>query len=163
MKVNITIRANTGITQEHLAEISQVLGHILADEYVLYTKTLNAHWNMEGRDFHAMHVFFKSLYTEIANVIDMVAERMRMLGHYAPATMKQFLELTHLTEQSREKNDSAGFINELLSDHESIIIYIRSQLSHLDTQIRDQGTSDYLTGLVQYHERIAWMLRAHMK
>lgn len=163
MKVNITIRANIGITQEHLAEISQVLGHILADEYVLYTKTLNAHWNMEGRDFHAMHAFFKSQYTEIGNIIDMVAERMRMLGHYAPATMKQFLELTHLTEQSREKNDSAGFINELLSDHESIIIYIRSQLSHLDTQIRDQGTSDYLTGLVQYHEKIAWMLRAHLK
>lgn len=163
MKANITIKANIGITQEHLAEISQALGHILADEYVLYTKTFNAHWNIEGHDFHAMHAFFKSLYTEIANIIDMVAERMRMLGHYAPATMKQFLELTHLTEQSREKNDSAGFICELLRDHESIIIYIRSQLHHLDTQIKDQGTSDYLTGLVQYHEKIAWMLRAHLK
>lgn len=163
MNANITIRANIGITQEHLAEINQVLRHILADEYVLYTKTFNAHWNVEGHDFHATHEFFKSLYTEAANIIDMVAERMRMLGHYAPATMKQFLELTHLTEQRREKNDSAGFIHELLSDHESIIIYIRSQLNHLDTQLKDQGTSDYLTGLIQYHEKIAWMLRAHLK
>ena len=162
MKTNITIRANIGITQEHLAEISQVLRHILADEYVLYTKTLNAHWNIEGHDFHAMHEFFKSLYTEIANIIDMVAERMRMLGHYAPATMKQFLELTHLTEQRRETNDSAGFIHELLGDHESIIIYIRSQLKHLGTQLKDQGTSYYLTCLLQYHEKIAWMLRAHL-
>ncbi len=163
MNANITIRANIGITQEHLAEISQVLGHILADEYVLYTKTFNAHWNVEGHDFHAMHTFFKSQYTEIADIIDMVAERMRMLGHYAPATMKQFLELTHLTEQRRGKNDSPGFILDLLADHESIIIYIRSQLNHLDTQIKDQGTSDYLTGLVQFHEKIAWMLRAHVK
>src|SRR5690242_2976448 len=124
MNANITIRANIGITQEHLVEISQVLGHILADEYVLYTKTFNAHWNVEGRDFHAMHAFFKSQYTEIADIIDMVAERMRMLGHYAPATLKQFLDLTHLTEQRREKNDSTGFILELLADHESIIIYI---------------------------------------
>ena len=162
MNAKIIIRANIGITQEHLVEISQALGRILADEYVLYTKTFNAHWNVEGHDFHAMHVFFKSLYTEIANIIDMVAERMRMLGHYAPATMKQFLELTHLKERRQEKNDSASFIYELLSDHESIIIYIRSQLNHLDTQSKDQGTSDYLTGLVQYHEKIAWMLRAHL-
>lgn len=163
MKSNITIRANIGITQEHLAEISQTLGHILADEYVLYTKTFNAHWNVEGHDFHAMHAFFKTLYTEIADIIDMVAERMRMLGHYAPATLKQFLELTHLTEQSREKNDGPGFVRDLLSDHESIIIYIRSQLNHLDTEIKDQGTSDYLTSLVRYHEKIGWMLRAHLK
>src|SRR5687767_3341592 len=131
MEDNIMNRANIGIAQEHLVEIIQVLGHILADEYVLYTKTFNAHWNIEGHDFHAMHAFFKSLYTEIANIIDMVAERMRMLGHYAPATLKQFLELTHLTEQSREKNDGTGFVRELLSDHESIIIYVRSQLQHL--------------------------------
>lgn len=157
------MKANIGITQDHLAEISQALGHILADEYVLYTKTFNAHWNTEGHDFHALHVFFKSQYTEIADIIDTVAERMRMLGHYAPATLKQFLELTHLTEQSRNTNDGAGFIGELLGDHESIIIYIRSQLRHLDTELKDQGTSDYLTGLVQYHEKIAWMLRAHLK
>ncbi len=163
MNTNITTKANIGITQEHLAEVSQALGHILADEYVLYTKTLNAHWNIEGHDFHAMHTFFKSQYTEIANIIDMVAERIRMLGHYAPATLKQFLELTHLTEQSRENNNSAGFIHELLSDHESITIYIRSQLSHLDTKLKDHGTSDYLTGLVQYHEKIAWELRSHLK
>jgi starvation-inducible DNA-binding protein len=156
------MKANIGITQEHLAETSKALGHILADEYVLYTKTLNAHWNVEGHDFHAMHAFFKSQYTEIANIIDMVAERMRMLGHYAPATLRQFLELTHLTEQIREKNDSLGFIRELLSDHESIIIYIRTQLNHLDAEIKDQGTSDYLTGLLQYHEKIAWELKAHL-
>lgn len=157
------MKANIGITPDHLVEISQALGHILADEYVLYTKTLNAHWNTEGHDFHTLHLFFKSQYTEIASIIDTVAERMRMLGHYAPATMKQFLELTHLTEQIRKQNDGIGFIRELLSDHESIIIYIRSQLNHLATQLQDQGTSDYLTGLVQYHEKIAWMLRAHFK
>jgi starvation-inducible DNA-binding protein len=157
------MKPNIGISQEHLAEISKTLSHILADEFVLYTKTRNAHWNVEGPDFHSMHVLFESQYNDIAEVVDTVAERIRILGHYAPASLKQFLELTHLTEQNREKNDSAGFISELLGDHESIIIYIRSQINRLTTLLKDAGTGDYLTGLTEYHEKTAWMLRSHLK
>src|ERR1700749_2804025 len=100
------MKQNIGISPEHLSEISKTLSHILADEFVLYTKTRNAHWNIEGPDFHSMHVLFESQYNELAEVVDKIAERIRMLGHYAPATLKQFLELTHLTEQTRAKNDS---------------------------------------------------------
>lgn len=157
------MKPNIGIIPEHLAEISQTLSQILADEYVLYTKTRNAHWNVEGPDFHSMHVFFESQYNDIAEIVDTVAERIRMLGHYAPATLAQFLALTHLTEQSREKNDSEGFIRELLNDHESIIIHIRGHINRLAEKFKDAGTSDYLTGLTEYHEKIAWMLRSHLK
>ena len=157
------MKANIGISQEHLAEVTQALSHILADEYVLYTKTRNAHWNVEGPDFHSVHVLFESQYEQIANIIDTVAERIRTLGHYAPATLKQFLDLTHLTEQTREHNNSSGFMRELLADHESIILFIRSQLNRLADQLKDLGTSDYLTGLTEYHEKIAWMLRSHLK
>ncbi len=156
------MKPNIGISELHLAEVSQVLSHILADEFVLYTKTRNAHWNLEGPDFHSMHVLFESQYNELAEVVDKIAERIRMLGHYAPATLKQFLELTHLTEQMRDKNDSKGFIKDLLNDHESIVINIRIQINRLAEQLKDAGTSDYLTGLTEYHEKIAWILRSHL-
>lgn len=156
------MKPNIGISEEHLAEISQVLSHILADEFVLYTKTRNAHWNIEGPDFHAMHIMFESQYNELAEIVDNVAERIRTLGHYAPATLKQMLQLTHLTEQTREKNDSGGFIKELLNDHESTVINIRTQINRLADQLKDIGTSDYLTGLTEYHEKTAWMLRSHL-
>lgn len=156
------MKPNIGISEEHLAEISQVLSHILADEFLLYTKTRNAHWNIEGPDFHAMHIMFESQYNELAEIIDNVAERIRTLGHYAPATLKQMLQLTHLTEQTREKNDSKGFIKELLGDHESIVINIRMQINRLAEQLKDAGTSDYLTGLTEFHEKLAWMLRSHL-
>lgn len=157
------MKPNIGIGQERLSETTRILSHILADEYVLYTKTRNAHWNVEGPDFHSMHVLFESQYNDIAEIVDKVAERIRILGHYAPATLKQFLDLTHLTEQSREKNDSEGFIRELLNDHESIIINIRAQINRLAEKLKDAGTSDYLTGLTEYHEKIAWVLRSHLK
>ena len=156
------MKPNIGISEQHLAEVSEILSHILADEFVLYSKTRNAHWNLEGPNFHSMHVMFESQYNEIAEIVDRVAERIRMVGHYAPATLKQFLELTHLTEQIREKNDSKGFIKELLNDHEAIIINIRMRINRSAEQLKDSGTSDYLTGLIEYHEKIAWILRSHL-
>jgi starvation-inducible DNA-binding protein len=156
------MKPHTGISEQHLEEVSRILSRILADEFVLYTKTRNAHWNVEGPDFYSMHILFESQYNELAEVVDKIAERIRMVGHYAPATLKQFLELTHLTEQGREKNDSKGFIKELLNDHESIIINIREQLNRLAEQLKDPGTCDYLTGLTEYHEKTAWILRSHL-
>ena len=152
-----------GVKKENLFKISQKLGGFLADEFLLYLKTRDAHWNVEGPDFHTMHKFFEEQYEQLDDIMDEIAERIRMLGHYAPATLKSYLEITHLTEQSREKNDSAGFIKELLGDHESIIIRLKENINHLANKLRDPGTSDFITGLMKTHEKMAWMLRAHLK
>src|SRR5450432_1975172 len=108
-----------GIKQENLAEVAHSLNILLADEHVLYIKTRNAHWNVEGPDFHAQHLFFESQYEQVEEIIDDIAERIRTLGHYAEATLDGFLKLTHLSEQGEGKNDSASFIKVLLEDHEA--------------------------------------------
>jgi starvation-inducible DNA-binding protein len=152
-----------GITKENLKKASHLLNSILADEFLLYTKTRNAHWNVEGPDFHDKHKFFEAQYEELDEIMDAVAERIRSLGHYAPGTLKLFLELTHLSEQSREKNDSAGFMKELLADHESIVIHMRENINYLANELNDAGTSDFITGLMETHEKMSWMLRSHLK
>jgi starvation-inducible DNA-binding protein len=157
------MKANIGITDSNRQAIAAELSKILADEYVLYTKTRNAHWNVEGADFYDKHKFFEGQYEQIDDFIDNVAERIRSLGHYAPATLKLMLELTHLTEESRAKNDSAGFIAELLADHESIIIHLRENINRFANEFNDLGTSDFITGLMEDHEKMAWFLRSHLK
>ena len=152
-----------GIRPENRAATAQVLCKLLADEFVLYTKTRNAHWNVEGNDFYNKHLFFEQQYTQLDDIVDSVAERIRTIGHYAPATLKNFLDLTHLSESKSEVNSSQGFIRELLSDHESIIIYLRENIDRLASQLKDYGTSDFITGLMDTHEKMAWMLRAHLK
>jgi len=119
------MKASIGITIEHAQEVTAILSKVLADEYVLYTKTRNAHWNIEGPDFYSVHKFFETQFSEIDEFIDSVAERIRSLGYFAPASLALFLELTHFKEISRDKNDSQGFIKELMEDHESIIIHLR--------------------------------------
>jgi starvation-inducible DNA-binding protein len=152
-----------GIPKDNLAQVAHALNGFLADEVLLYLKTRNAHWNIEGSDFHAMHKFFEEQYEQLDVIMDDVAERIRILGHYAPATLKTYLELTHLSEQSREKNNSAGFIKELLGDHESIITRLRENVNSFANELNDPGTSDFITGLMETHEKMAWMLRAHLK
>jgi starvation-inducible DNA-binding protein len=155
------MKTNIGITEKNTKAVAGALGKLLADEYLLLTKTYNAHWNVEGADFYAVHKYFEALYTELHEIIDGIAERIRSLGHFAPATLKSFLELTHLSETRNGKNDSAGFIRDLLSDHESIIIVLREDID-LFTKLKDMGTSDFVTGLMEQHEKMAWMLRAHL-
>lgn len=143
-------------------KVTQFLTVLLADEFVLYMKTRNAHWNVEGPDFHTMHTFFEQQYNELALSVDEVAERLRKLDHYAPASLTEYLKLTHLSEKPLEKNNSLTFIQALLSDYQSIILYIREKLKELEDQL-DTGTEDFITGLLEQHEKTAWMLRAHLK
>ena len=155
------MKTNIGIREADKKAVSDQLGKLLADEFLLYTKTRNAHWNIEGPDFHTMHIFFEDQYKQIDELVDSVAERIRKIGHYAPATLSQFLQLTHLTEHSNQKNDSAGFLKALLEDHESIITFIRGNIVPFIEDYHDAGSSDYLTGLMEKHEEMAWMIRAH--
>ncbi|WP_158800107.1 Dps family protein [Pedobacter sp. L105] len=152
-----------GITPENRLEVSHILNAILADEFLLYTKTKNAHWNVEGIDFHSKHLFFEVQFKQLDEIVDSVAERIRSLGHYAPATLKSFLELTHFSERLHELNNSDGFIKELLSDHEGLIIHLRENIDHFANGLKDYGTSDFITGLLETHEKMAWMLRSHLK
>ncbi|WP_140939451.1 Dps family protein [Sphingobacterium lumbrici] len=156
------MKANIGIKEKDRAVVAQILNKLLADENVLYTKVRNAHWNVEGSDFHAQHLFFETIYGELAELIDEIAERVRSIGHFAIGTMKQFLELTQLTEMKYGKNDSQGYIKELLNDIESLIISIREDIDTVE-KAGDAGTEDFLVGILGKHEKTAWMLRAHIK
>jgi starvation-inducible DNA-binding protein len=157
------MKANIGISDAHRQAVAHELAKLLADETVLYIKTKNAHWNIEGPDFFDKHKFFEIQFGQLDEVIDAVAERIRSIGHYAPATLQSYLSLTHLTEQSREKNDSIGFIKELLSDHESIIMVLREHIKTFANDLNDIGSSDFITGLMETHEKMAWFLRSHLR
>jgi starvation-inducible DNA-binding protein len=157
------MKTEIGLKPSNTAEVAQSLNILLADEHVLYIKTRRSHWNVEGPDFLTIHRFFEEQYKQLESIIDDIAERIRTIGHYAEATLAGFLKETHLSEETREKNDSAGFMRTLLEDHETIIIYLRENIDRYAEEWKDAGTSDFITGLLETHEKMAWMLRAHLK
>ena len=152
-----------GIKAENLDESTSILKTFLGDEFVLYGKTRIAHWNVEGPGFHEKHRFFEEQYEQLDQIMDDVAERIRALGHYAPFTVKRCLEYSFLTEQEMRKNDASDFVKDLLFDHESIIVRLRQNINVFANKFNDVGTSDFVTGLIEVHEKMAWMLRAQLK
>jgi starvation-inducible DNA-binding protein len=95
--------------------------------------------------------------------MDSVAERIRALGHYAPFTVKRCLEYSFLTEQEWKKNDTAEFIMDLLFDHENIVIHLRENQNIFADNLNDIETRDFITDLMETHEKMAGMLRAYLK
>jgi starvation-inducible DNA-binding protein len=161
--IKIETKMNIGISANNRKKVASELSKLLADEYVLFTNTKNAHWNVEGADFYDKHKLFDEQAIQLATIIDNVAERIRSLGHPVPATLKAFLELTHLTESHSTTNSSKDFIAALLYAHETIIRYLRETINLFSNDYEDMGTSDFITSLMQEHEKTAWILRAHLK
>ncbi len=155
------MKAEIGVTGLNLKAVANELNVILADENVLYIKTKNAHWNVEGPDFYDKHKFFESQFGQLDEIIDKVAERIRTIGHFAAGTLKLYLELTQLTEVG-DKNTSQGYIKELLMDHETIIIRCRENIHRFADEYKDAGSSDFVTGIMEEHEKMAWFLRSHL-
>lgn len=154
---------NIGISANNRQKVASELSKLLANEYVLFTKTKNAHWNVEGPDFYDKHQLFDNQANQLADIIDSVAERIRAIGFTAPATLKAFLELTSLQETNLTANDSTAFIKDLLAAHETIIIELRKNISLFADDYADMGSSDFVTSLLQEHEKTAWILRTVLK
>lgn len=149
-----------GLPGQSREAIGRMLNRLLADEHVLYVKTRNYHWNVVGPHFHSLHEMFEEQYKQLAPAIDEIAERARTLGVTALGSMGQFLDEARLHEDSGEPPDAHTMLANLVHDHEAVIQQLRGDVEACDEEHNDQGTADFLTGLMEMHEKIAWMLRA---
>lgn len=140
--------------------IGDILGHMLADTYVLYVKTQNFHWNIRDFRFYSLHLLFEKQYEELAEGVDELAERMRMLGERAPGSMAEFLKLTSLQEPNTHLTGDQ-MIEILANDHKAIADRLRPAISET-TDLGDDGTMDLLTNHLRMHEKAHWFLQSHL-
>ncbi len=152
-----------GLSEEQRAGSAGILRATLADAYLLYTKTRKYHWNVEGSHFHDLHKLFEGQYEQIDGEIDDIAERIRALGVYSTGSLKEFLDDTRLQEDSGVQISSTQMIENLLSDHEALIRHLRLDLQRASDEFGDAGNQDFLTGLMESHEKMAWMLRSLLR
>jgi starvation-inducible DNA-binding protein len=157
------MKPNIAISDDNRAGLQKILGSLLADEYVLYTKTRNYHWNVVGPQFNDLHKFFEAQYEALNEVVDDVAERARTLGGNALGTLTEFIEQARLPEHPKHYPDAKQMLANLVADHEAIVRTLRADLQAAMDTYKDAGTSDFLTGLMEKHEKMAWMLRSFLE
>ena len=152
-----------GISEINLKKSTNLLAIILSDEMTLYIKTRKFHWNVAGESFMELHKLFESQYAALEIIVDEVAERINKLGKKTIGTMNEFTLLSRIIEHPNKYPVQRAMIAELLSDHEILISELRKDIDACAKENHDVGSADLLTGILQQHESIAWILRRYLQ
>lgn len=142
--------------------VATFLNLLLADEYVLYTKTRTAHWNMDGENYFELHVFLENQCNVLSDMMDDIAEQIRSLGHFAIGSLKDFISIANMNDDNHNFKNSKQIFDTLLEDHETIIQVIRHEVQPLSNQIIDLVTVEFLIGIMEHHEKMTQMIRSFL-
>ncbi len=147
-----------GISEKDREKIAEGLSRLLADNFALYLKTHNFHWNVKGPMFQTLHVMFEAQYNELWVALDAIAERIRALGFPAPGTTSELARLSSIPE-SEGVPEAKEMVRLLVQGHEAVARTARKIFPVVD-KASDEPTADLLTQRMQVHEKTAWMLRS---
>ena len=150
-----------GIQTEQRQAIADGLSRLLADTYTLYLNTHNYHWNVTGPMFNTLHLMFETQYNELALAVDLIAERIRALGHIAPGTYAAYSRLSSIKEEESIPK-AQDMIRQLMEGQEAVVRTARS-IFPVVNEASDEPTADLLTQRMQIHEKNAWMLRSMLE
>lgn len=153
---------NIDLSAETRQQVVLLLHTLLANEYALYAKTQKYHWNVQGKFFGPLHMLFQKQYETLAEIIDQTAERSLALGIPAIGGLQELKKLATIAEETNQNIEDIAMIKQLLTDHEMIIKQLRADIDTTAT-LNDMGTNNFLSDLITKHEKIAWMLRAHLQ
>lgn len=159
LQTNFHIQPNIGLDSDVRHRLVEILNTNLADEAVLSQKMRNAHWNVSGTGFFELHILFETQYKQLNEIIDKIAERVKMLGGIVIASFEQFLSHTRLEEK---RTVIPGNLH-LLADHETVIRFLREDIRKCNDEYEDEGTVELLVGVMSLHEKMAWLLRSYIE
>ena len=152
------MKIDIGIDEGPRQEIAEGLSRVMADTYSLYLKTHNFHWNVTGPMFNTLHLMFEEEYNELWTAVDLIAERIRALGVFAPGSYTDFAKLSSVPEATGVPSAS-DMVKDLVAGHEQVTKTAREVFGPAEAA-GDQVTADLLTQRLQVHEKTAWMLRS---
>ncbi|CAN5911193.1 ferritin-like domain-containing protein [soil metagenome] len=150
---------NIGIERQDRAAIAEGLSRVLADTYTLYLTTHNFHWNVTGPHFNSLHAMFMVQYTELWNSTDVIAERIRALGHYAPGSYAEFSKIATVPDVPQHPPKAMEMVRILVKGHETVSRIAREFIP-VSEEAGDDPTADMLTARCTVHDQTAWMLRS---
>lgn len=154
---------NIGLTEAQRCGVIELLNRDLADAYLLLIKTRKYHWDVVGPQFRTLHELWQEQYEAIAVSVDDIAERVRALGGYPIGTAEGFLRYASLKEHPNDLPNATEMVGRLMLDHEQIVRNLRQHIDQCADDYKDEGTADFLTGLMEQHEEMAWILRSFIE
>ena len=156
-------KLNIVLSEEQRAGVVELLNKDLSNGYLLLIKTKKYHWDVVGPQFRSLHQIWEEQYQALTETIDSVAERVRQLGGYPVGTAEGFLKHASIKEHAGDIPTAAGMVANFVDDHDDRIRSFRQHIDQCSEDFHDEGTADFLTGLMEQHEEMAWMLRSFIE
>lgn len=144
-----------------MEQLIQQMRTILGTNFGLYFKSHAFHWNVEGPNFNDYHTFLGAFYEQVFDNTDLIAEKLRMLGVYAPTSLGRLLELSDIQEEDTIP-DALEMFRRLSGDNERFIFHLRAGIAAAD-QANEPAISNFLQDLLDQHQKHAWMIRSIIK
>lgn len=154
------MKTEIGLSEKATKEVGEALSELLSNELSLYVRTLLYHWNVIGPSFIYIHELLNSQYEKLQGIADSVAERMRTIGIFVDGTPMEILQ-KGIGFEDPQKISAMQMISDLVDRHETIIKKIRARIPAVQDADEDAGTANFLTDIMEKHEKMAWKLRAH--
>jgi starvation-inducible DNA-binding protein len=155
------IRYKSSIKLENKEELIGLLNQQLADTFDLYSQLKQAHWNVKGMEFYALHKLFDTLAEETLSFVDMIAERATALGGVARGTIRMASKLTRL-EQSPDSFDNSEYtITKMVERYDQVCKSSRDSIDSCESH-GDKATADLFTEITRGLDKSLWMLEAHL-
>jgi len=142
-------------------ELINALTKVMADTFVMYYKAHSSHWNIEGPNFPQYHEFLNDLYTELWNSVDDIAEKIRQLGGYAPASLAELMSHTMVTENTGTYSDHE-YLTRLLDANNLVLASLLMAYKEAEAAT-EIGVSNFIQDRVMAHQKHGWMLKATTK
>jgi starvation-inducible DNA-binding protein len=156
-------KLNIGLSDKERQGVIDLLNIGLSNVYLLLIKTKKYHWDVVGPQFRTLHQLLDEQYQALSTATDSIAERVRILGGFPVGTAAEFIELASVEERPGVIPNATEMVERLVDDHEIIIRSLREQIDQCSEEFHDEGTADFLTGLMEEHEEMAWMLRSFIE
>lgn len=141
-----------------MEELHNALKIVLADTFTMYFKTHSFHWNVIGPNFNDYHAFFGTLYTELHDAVDLIAEQIRAVNSFAPASLNRLDELTRIEEA--DTIPAADRMFQILINDNNIVLDALKQAYDLADKNEELGLANFLQDRMDIHKKHGWMLRA---
>lgn len=162
LKEKLTFATHNDLSEEVRAQIIQILNQQLADTFDMHSQLKQAHWNVKGMQFIALHELFDTLAESIEDQVDMIAERATALGGAALGTARMAAANSRLPEYPLSITDGQDHVKALVERMSQLAASTRLEIDRA-TDLGDQATADLYTGVVRDLDKHIWFLEAHIQ
>jgi starvation-inducible DNA-binding protein len=144
-----------------MKDLIQEMKVSLASTFAFYLKAHGFHWNVEGPNFPQYHEFLGDLWEETFGAVDPLAEHLRTLEAFAPASLSRYTELSIVSDELNIPN-AMSMMNKLNSDNAALIVQL-TKTQALAEKEKKMGLANFLQDRIDAHEKHGWMLRSITK